>query len=56
MNDPDHRNKMLQDASEVVEAALPRLYGSAKFNLQDGRVVNVNIEESVRIREILPRK
>ena len=43
------RNAVLQRAAEAVAEALPGHYGSVRFNMQDGRVVNVNIEESVKL-------
>ena len=44
------RDKRLQGAAKAVSDVVPDLYGSVRFNVQGGKVVNVNIEESVKLR------
>jgi len=45
----EHRNRCLILAAVAVEKALPEHYGSVRFNMQAGRVVNANIDESVKL-------
>jgi hypothetical protein len=45
----EHRAKCLVLAATAVEKGFPGFWGSVRFNLQDGKVVNVNIEESVKL-------
>lgn len=42
------RDKRLQRAAQAVCEAVPDIYGSVKFQVQEGKLVNMNIEESVR--------
>ncbi len=51
----EERNAMLTEVAEELEKVLPEHWGSLRFNFQNGRVVNVNIEESVRIRPAKPQ-
>ncbi len=50
MTDKEQRDAALTVVAAEVEKVMPGHYGAVRFNLHDGKVANVNIEESVRIR------
>ena len=51
MTDREQRDAKLKAAAKMVEDALPKHHGAARFNLFNGKVANVNIEESVQLQK-----
>lgn len=43
-----HRNAELVSIGQVIAVKMPMLYGNVQFNLQGGKCVNVNVNETVR--------
>lgn len=44
----EHRNAAIHRAGRILAEVLPRFYGRVSLNLQGGKYVNANIEESLK--------
>ncbi len=46
----DERDKKLAQGARLIADALPEHFGSVQVNLQNGKPVNVNVMETVRLQ------
>jgi len=45
------RQAVLDIAGQELAAKMPTMYGNVQFNLQGGKCVNVNVNDTVRLND-----